>query len=280
MQEAYPFQLRDPEDATREKEPQVHVFGDGVICDTDTRGYAEPENRSPADLVVNATEGFIPLWARDVILRWRFQRHSMSVFENPAAAGAAIRELLGKALLAWGDAGPIRFTERDDAWDFEIVMMPTDQCDSEGRCVLARAFFPDAGRHELVIFPRMFSQSLKEQVDTLIHEIGHTFGLRHFFAQISETRWRSEIFGTHRPFTIMNYGSQSELTDDDKSDLKRLYQMAWGGDLRQINGTPIRFMRPFHTVGVPPESLVAVGRTLVTSGASGSLEPEYPALST
>jgi hypothetical protein len=45
-------------------------------------------------------------------------------------------------------------------------------------CVLASAFFPDAGRHELVIYPRMFAQNRKEPVDTLIHEIGHTFKLR------------------------------------------------------------------------------------------------------
>ena len=41
----------------------------------------------------------------------------------------------------------------------------------------------------------MFAQNRKEQVDTFIHEIGHVFGLRHFFANISETAWPSEIFG-------------------------------------------------------------------------------------
>ena len=80
--------------------------------------------------------------------------------------------------------------------------------------VLASAFFPDAGRHELVIYPKMFSQSRREQVDTLIHEVGHIFGLRHFFANIRETAWPSQVFGTHKPFSIMNYGHQSELTDD------------------------------------------------------------------
>jgi hypothetical protein len=42
MQQAYAFQPRDPEDAARERDRQIHVFGDGVICETDTRGYAEP----------------------------------------------------------------------------------------------------------------------------------------------------------------------------------------------------------------------------------------------
>lgn len=156
-----------------------------------------------------------------------------------------LKELLGEALLAWGDAAPINFAQRNDGWDFEIVIREADRCTING-CVLASAFFPDPGRHELVIYPRMFTQSRKEQVDTLIHEIGHTFGLRHFFANVSETTWPSEVFGTHRPFTIMNYGNQSELTNDDKKDLTQLYRMAWSGELTGINGTPIRLVQPFH----------------------------------
>ena len=254
-----PFRLRKSDEAAREAEPQVHVFGHGVICDTDTRGHATPGNRSPLEIVVDASEGFIPLWAKDMTLRWRFQEQSMLAFENPEAAKTAIKELLGEALLAWGDAAPIKFALQDDAWDFEIVMRDADRCNISG-CVLASAFFPDAGRHELVLYPKMFTQSRKEQVDTLVHEIGHTFGLRHFFANVSETAWPSQVFGTHKPFSIMNYGNQSELTEDDKSDLKRLYQTAWTGELTKVNGTPIQFVKPFHTVGAPPENMVSVGQ--------------------
>jgi hypothetical protein len=242
--QASPFRLRQPDDVARALAPQVHVYGSGVVCDTEHRGHATPRGLSPREIVVNAPEGFIPLWAPDTTLRWRFQERSMSAFENAGAAKNAIRELMGEALLAWGDAAPVKFTEQDDAWDFEIVVRRSDNCNING-CVLASAFFPDAGRHELEVYPKMFSQDRKEQVDTLIHEVGHVFGLRHFFAQVSETAWPSEIFGAHRPFSIMNYGAQSELTDYDKADLKRLYRTAWSGELTQINGTPIRFVRPF-----------------------------------
>jgi len=61
--------------------------------------------------------------------------------------------------------------------------------------------------------------------------------------------WRSEVFGTHKPFSIMNYGNKSKLTRYDKSDLKRLYQKAWSGELTEINGTPIRLVKPFSTTG-------------------------------
>ena len=94
----------------------------------------------------------------------------------------------------------------------------------------------------------MFSQSKKEQVDTMVHEIGHIFGLRHFFAPDVETRWPSVIFGDHKPFSIMNYGALSELTDTDREDLVTLYQSVWRGQLTKINGTPIQLVRPFHTL--------------------------------
>jgi Metallo-peptidase family M12 len=124
-----------------------------------------------------------------------------------------------------GRRGPIKFTEDEDAWDFEIVMRTADNCNISG-CVLASAFFPDAGRHQLRLYPKLFTQSAKEQVETLIHEVGHMFGLRHFFAQVSETAFPSQIFGKHDKFTIMNYGDDSRLTAQDRADLTKLYRTA------------------------------------------------------
>jgi hypothetical protein len=247
---AAPPVLRKAKEPSEETERLVHVMRDGVVCDTERRGHPTPQGRSPTRIVVDASEGFVPLWAPDTILRWRFRERSIKAFEDSGATEAAIEQLLAEALLAWGDAAPVRFTKDNDVWDFEIVVRQGDECSLSG-CVLASAFFPDAGRHELVIYPKMFTQSPQEQVETLIHEIGHIFGLRHFFAQISETAWASEVFGTHSPFSIMNYGANSVLTEADRSDLKRLYQLAWSGAIAHVNGTPIRFVRPYHTLGAP-----------------------------
>ncbi len=229
-------------------DPEVHVLAPGIVCDTERRGYPNPEGRSPLEIVVDSSEGFIPLWAKDMTLRWRFRERSMTKFANPAAAKKAIRNIFGTALLAWGDAVPIKFKEDKDVWDFEMVVRKGDDCDRSG-CVLASAFFPDPGRHELLLYPKMFTQTKKEQVETLIHEIGHVFGLRHFFAQVSETEWPSEIFGRHRKFSIMNYGNLSKLTSTDKKDLRRLYEQVWTGALTHINGTPVRLVKPFNTLG-------------------------------
>jgi hypothetical protein len=256
---AGPFKLREPNEAAREAEPLVHVIRKGVRCDTETRGHGTPRGRSPLEIVVDASEGFIPLWAKGTTLRWRFRESSLQSFQNPEAAKAGIEKLLGEAILAWGDAAPVKFAKRDDSWDFEIVMRQGDDCNISG-CVLASAFFPDAGRHKLLLYPKMFTQDKKEQVETLIHEIGHAFGLRHFFAQVSETAWPSRIFGKHNKFSIMNYGKDSKLSKADRADLSKLYQRAWAGQLTQINGTPIRFVKPFHTIGAPAENVVALGQ--------------------
>jgi hypothetical protein len=237
------LELRSKDDAAEAQRPHVHNYGGGKLCMTDTRGHPTPEGRSPIDLVVHAPDGFIPLWDADVMLRWRFQEQSMLGFADPEAAKDYVRDLFGKAILLWGEAAPVRFTEAHDAWDFEIVVRAEPSCSING-CTLARAFFPDAGRHELVIFPTMFDQTEQEQVETLAHEIGHIFGLRHFFAQVAE-QTPSEIFGTHNRFTIMNYGADSRMSPEDQADLRALYVGVWSGQLTHINGTRIALTRPF-----------------------------------
>ncbi|MBB3979356.1 hypothetical protein GGQ64_004596 [Rhizobium azooxidifex] len=252
-----PFKLRSPREEARAPHEHVHLIRKGVRCDTERRGYDTPRSRSPFEIAVDASEGFIPLWAKDTTLRWRFRDSSFQEFEDHDAAKAAVEQLMAEAILAWGDAAPVKFTRRDDAWDFEIVMREADNCDISG-CVLASAFFPDAGRHKLVLYPKMFTQDREEQVETLIHEIGHIFGLRHFFALMDESAWPAVIFGEHQRFSIMNYGADSELSANDTADLKSLYQLAWAGQLTHINGTPIRFVRPFHDSGIPAENMVSV----------------------
>ncbi|MER8548842.1 matrixin family metalloprotease [Mesorhizobium sp. M1169] len=250
-------ELRDDKAAERNTKPLVHVIREGVRCDTEERGHKTPKGKSPLEIVVDASEGFIPLWAKGTTLRWKFRESSVQSFADPAKVKAQVEDLFAKAILGWGDAAPIKFAQRDDAWDFEIVVKHSDDCDVNG-CVLASAFFPDGGRHVVTIYPKIFEQDPTEQIETLVHEIGHIFGLRHFFAQVSETAWPSIIFGTHKKFSIMNYGADSKLTADDTADLKKLYSLAWSGQLTEINGTPIKFMTPFHTSGEPTEIISAM----------------------
>lgn len=235
-----PFKLRDdPED------PPVHVYGKrmDVVCATEGPGKPKDRGLNINEIVVGVGNT-IPLWAEGAKLHWRFQPRSFAVFANPARAKARIRRLVQKALDMWGDAAPVQLVERDKGWDFEIVLSTGDNCNARG-CVLASAFFPDGGRHRLMIYPLMLQQIEQEQIETMVHEIGHMFGLRHFFAQTSEQQLASQIFGTHVQFSIMNYGADSYVTDADRSDLKELYRLARSGALRAINGTEIKLVRPW-----------------------------------
>lgn len=257
------FELASDSAAKDRLEGVTHIYHGGARCETERRGYENPGNRSPLELVLDATNGFIPLWDVDVTLNWRFNKQSLLAFRDPEAVKTYLRDLLGKALLAWGDAVPVRFSETEDPWDFELVVSAQDNCNAMG-CTLARAFFPDAGQHRTVVFPRMFQQDEAEQVETMAHELGHVFGLRHFFANVSETAFPSEVFGTHDHFTIMNYGRESRLTQTDRDDLTRLYQTAWTGLLTHVNGTPIRLFRPYSSfrqlAAAPPPLALAAAR--------------------
>ncbi|MEX5270607.1 matrixin family metalloprotease [Kocuria sabuli] len=225
-------------------EDLVHVIAEGYVCATEGRGHATPGGRPPSRIVVDATEGFVPLWHAGSILKWRFQERTFALAPDPEESKAVVGALMSEALVRWSSAAPVKFTHDADLWDFEVVLRNAADCSPAG-CVLASAFFPDAGRHELTIYPTMFEQPHDEQVETLIHEFGHVFGLRHFFAAALESPWPSEVFGTHSPFSIMNYGPKSELTDEDLGDLRELYRLAWTGHLTEINGTPIRLVRPY-----------------------------------
>lgn len=230
---------------------RTHRFGKGgkIRCNTDSRGYKTPDNRSEKELVLEATEGFIPLWAENVTLRWRFHEASFETFfANPTQAKTVIRDMFAQALIGWGDAVPVKFSESTNAYDFQIRMQQQADCDAQG-CVLAEAFFPDAGRHNLLLYPTLLEQSQEERIATIQHEIGHVFGLRHFFAPVVEQGAPSELFGKQNKFTIMNYGAESVLTDADRTDLKTLYSRVWSGQLKKINGTPIVQVRPFHDLG-------------------------------
>lgn len=232
----------------KQKSSMYHTYNNNCICDTDKVGFERPRNMSPLEIAIHAPLGFISLWAPNSTLRWRFQERSINEFADQEILKNQIRSLMQKAIQLWGYAVPIRFTEQDELYDFEIVVREGDRCYISG-CVLASAFFPDPGRHELVIYPKLFEQPEKEQIETFAHELGHIFGLRHFFAKIDEKEWPSEIFGNHEShFTIMNYGEKSTMTDQDKNDLHKLYQGVWNKQIHNINGTPIKLVKPFSSI--------------------------------
>lgn len=66
-----------------------------------------------------------------------------------------------------------------------------------------------------------------EYESTLAHELGHVFGLRHYFAMTDDEEKQDPAYGFHHDArhhdTIMNYGRHSKMTQKDRDDLKALY---------------------------------------------------------
>jgi hypothetical protein len=268
------FQPRETQ-LTSSQISRIHIYGKGQknLCVTDSRGFQTYKDRDPSELRVDARNGFIPLWDRGVTLRYRFNESSIqSYFENPEEAKAEIKKLFGEAVEAWGDACPVDFKHTEDQADFEITMMQATDCNIYG-CVLASAFFPDSGRHHLRLYPTLFDQIRSEQIETLCHEIGHVFGLRHFFANIKEVDAPSRLFGSDNEYSIMNYGEKSVLTEKDKSDLKKLYTLAWDGELVAIDKAPIKLFQPYSSVVQSNPSNATIARAVAGKSSSASQTP-------
>lgn len=68
--------------------------------------------------------------------------------------------------------------------DFSVAVRKRNDCDEAG-CMLASAFFPTKRCEGLRICPFLFDPDTRAQVGTIVHELGHVFGLRNYFAIIS-----------------------------------------------------------------------------------------------
>jgi|GEM_PF-776073 len=260
------FSLLGDQEIADRLESASHIYHGGAICKTDKIGHEKPPHR-PDGLVLDVNYGFIPLWAPNVTLRWKFDDRSLLHYRDPESVKNYIRDMIERGLRLWEDAIPVTFFEDTHTCDFKVTVSRHNDCFSNGACVLGEAFFPSGSpNNRLTLFPELFNRSPNTQNEIMAHEFGHIFGLRHFFAKIKEQAWPSEIFGTHSKFTIMNYGKESKMTPKDIEDLKILYTSVWNGTLTHINGTPIRLQVPYtHGYNPYPHSLFPVYRNIAGS---------------
>jgi len=230
-------------------EEHVHRYGENknLSCLTDKLGSEFPRHISSLTrFVLDASRGSIQLWEKGSVLNYRFNQKSLSYFERADLGRAAILTFFSAAIRAWGDFVPVGFREDVDAYDFEFFVSGT-QVVQNGYDVAASSFLPCDRRGMFIIYPAliaMFEKDKETALKIMCHELGHVFGLRHFFALIEERGFPAELFGVHSKFTIMNYGSDSRITDADKSDLKTLYLSVWSEKLTAINGTTVRTVTP------------------------------------
>ncbi|KAF9950712.1 hypothetical protein BGZ72_007665 [Mortierella alpina] len=95
-----------PEEELAQADPSIHFFG---------------KHRLP--------RGFILLWKKDVVLRYRFNERTL---RDTTRTKDEIFKLYNKVLEQWGDAAPVTFIEDDFAWDIEFYLRKDKNCFREG----------------------------------------------------------------------------------------------------------------------------------------------------
>gem|GEM_PF-5465980 len=115
----------------RKTDPDVHVFGNGIVCEL-TLADTLHQMVKASLTCSHCLRRFHSAVGQGHNATLTISRTFITRFESPSAAKTAIRKLLGKALLACGDAAPIKFSEQNDAWDFEIAVRDSDRCISTG----------------------------------------------------------------------------------------------------------------------------------------------------
>ena len=171
--------LNEADDLTSSTERQVHLLSKGIICTTDSRARKlglrlRSSLTPPRDLS--------RCGRRIEVLRWKFNEASLAVFRRPEAVKSTGQGIAHGSHYSLGNRCAYSLQRKSRQLRLRDRCRRIRKLYTPQGCILAQAFFPDAGRHQLFVFPTMFQQSKKEQVDTLAHEIGHVFGLRHFFA--------------------------------------------------------------------------------------------------
>ena len=214
-----------------------------IRCQTDQVGRGQVAKAGNDSLVVDNTDGFVPLWQRGTVLRYKIDIESFqSLYANANETIANVERSFDEAFRSWRFEG-IDMQRNQQSFDFIIHAADTNG-DALNGYVLASAFFPSSNLNHFQIHPEAFTMG-NGLVQTLQHEIGHVFGLRHWFY------WRespAKLFGDQSEKTIMNYGANSVLTDQDRADLQRMYNAVWSGEPNIFgDNTPVVLFDPYST---------------------------------
>merc|ERR1712100_924209 len=119
--------------------------------------------------------------------------------------------------------------------NFTVTRIP------ENGGLFASAFFPGyifGNRLEITDF-QLNAHWVAKLMTTLIHEIGHIYGLRHEFAN---TEGDNVPVGLRNDFSIMNYG-ETHLQKSDVTTLARIYSDTYA----RINGIRVAHFNPDGT---------------------------------
>jgi hypothetical protein len=151
---------------------------------------------------------------------------------------------LQQAADEWNKLGlGVTITSTNDpaAANFDLVYKPS----SPGSRTLARAFFPNEGNQDVIVFERSFSSQANKDIlkNIFMHELGHVLGLRHEFAITGDPAKDLKAEGAgavqfmgNNYYSIMSYNFPPTMQQSDKDGTQAFYKLNNGF---LVNGSPV-----------------------------------------
>ncbi|KAE9569732.1 hypothetical protein CGMCC3_g14154 [Colletotrichum fructicola] len=193
-------------------------------------------NDSPFDAIQVGLDSIIPRWKASTALKWFLKSEGF-----PSADGAKLAaETMNQAAQDWNDLSfgvSISQTTDEAAANFNLVYQDNPP-DEPG--LLASAFFPLQADMDVVIYGTGLKNSENYPLkSTLLHELGHVFGLRHEFAD-EDSRGQIQFMEANKD-SVMSYNGVVIIEETDKHGIREFYKLANG---LRIDRSPVTDYEP------------------------------------
>ncbi|KAI8169021.1 hypothetical protein K4K49_011952 [Colletotrichum sp. SAR 10_70] len=201
--------------------------------------YGSPpasHNDSPFDSIQVGFDSIIPRWKASTALKWFIKAEGFPSADDAKLAA----ETMNQAAQDWNDLSfgvSISQTTDEAAANFNLVYQENPPGHPE---FLASAFFPHEANTDVVVYRTgMKSSSEYPLKSTLLHELGHVFGLRHEFADDDP---KGQIqFMEHNKDSVMSYKGVVIIEETDKHGIREFYKLANGS---RIDRSPVTDYEP------------------------------------
>lgn len=193
-------------------------------------------NDSGYDSIQVGFGALIPRWEASTALKWFLKAEGFPSADEAKLAA----EIMNQAAQEWNDLSfgvSVSQTTDETAANFNLIY--EDNPPNEPGA-LASAFFPLQAGGDVVIYETGMKNSREYPLkSTLLHELGHVFGLRHEFAD-KYPNGQLRFMEINKD-SVMSYNGVVIIEETDKHGIRAFYELAEGS---RIGQSPVRDYKP------------------------------------